>query len=394
MPLQRRQRDPTLMNRQHRTLLQWLAPELARAGLVRNEEWIPRHAEEAGQMFGSKSLAIAATMMACAAPYAIDYLRQAPILATLLTSGNDCGELKVRKSLAEKWPILIRNGPKLRDLLEACGAALPLRALNGQALAGRRSELDVIKLLSDIPPSRLAQIIPKQTAPRLQSYWLMALSEWTSIMERRSGSRCYLFDWAASAISDYFAAIDFATFASADFYSVEICCLNVNEIADYVLAGNHLNLRWDWLRARDEALAWHRRQVDDRQFARELGVGWREPLSDYRGLPEILEINGFTIVALRSGSALFEDGQAMRHCVASYARDIIGGDCFIYSVQRCGKRIATFELRFAVPVSSALRYRLMQLKGPCNNIVATAVGEVVNRFVDWINTSPPRQRLQ
>jgi hypothetical protein len=382
------------MNRQHRTLLQWLAPELARAGLVRNEEWIPLHAEEAGQMFDSRSLAIAATMMACVTPHAIDYLRQAPILATLLTGGNDCGELKVRKNLTEKWPILIRNRPKLRDLLEACGAALPLRALNGRALAGRRSELNVIKLLSNIPSSRLAQIIPKPTASRIQSCWLMALSEWTSIMERRSGSRSHLFDWAASAIADYFAAIDFVPFAGADFYSVEICCLNVHEIADYVLAGNHPNPRWDWLRARDEALAWHRRQVDGKQFERELGIGWREPLSDYRGLPQTAEINGFTVVALRSGSALFEDGQAMRHCVASYARDIIGGDCFIYSVRRRGKRIATFELRFAMPASTALQYKLIQLKGPCNSMVSIAVGDAVNRFVDWINTSPPRQQLQ
>jgi hypothetical protein len=382
----------TSLNGQNRTLLQWLAPELARAGLVRNEEWVPLHAEEAEGMFDSKSLAIAATVMASAAPCAIDYLRQAPILATLLAGGNDCAKLKVWKGLADKWLMLTRNGPRLRDLLKACGATPPLRALNGHAFAGDGRELAVIKLLCNIPSSQLAPLIPKGTAPRIQSHWLSALSEWTSIMQRRLGRQNLLFDWAASAIGSRLADDASGLFEDPDFWSVEICCLNIHEVADYVVAGNPLNPRWRWWRARDEALAWHKRiRSDETGFERAHGVGWRE-LIDYRGLPDVAEVGGFTITALRSGSALFDEGEAIRHCVASYARDIIGGNCFIYSVRCSRTPMATFELRFTEPMSP-LRYKLIQMKGPCNSVVSSAVRETVDRFVDRINATPPRPRL-
>jgi hypothetical protein len=345
------------------SLLQWLAPDLARAGLLRNEEWVPLHAGQAEKMFGSKSLSIAATVMATVDAQAIDYLRQAPILVALLARGNDCAKWRVRTALANEWLTLIRGRPKLRDLVNSCGAAMPLRALNGKAMCGSLDELIAIKHLSKLPSPRLAPSIP--AAPESQRRWLSAMSDWTSMMRRRLNNGDHLLDWAAFAIGRYLAQ--------------ERERVATDLVADYVIAGHYLNERWDWVRASAESLAWHR-EIERASDFRSIGLF---DLIDYGKLPDRVEIDGYTIVALRSRAALFAEGVTMHHCVASYARDVRMGTSFIYSVRTFKKAIATLEL-CRLP-SDTLRYGIVQLKGPCNAAVSIAIQGIALRFLDRVN---------
>ena len=68
--------------RKDMTALQWLAPSMARDGLIKNSAWIPPACEAAVALFGDSRLHLPATLLAALNPYAIDYIRQAPALVT------------------------------------------------------------------------------------------------------------------------------------------------------------------------------------------------------------------------------------------------------------------------------------------------------------------------
>ena len=66
--------------RKDMTALQWLAPSMARDGLIRNSEWIPQACDTAVGLFADNRLHLPATLLAALSPFAIDYIKQAPAL--------------------------------------------------------------------------------------------------------------------------------------------------------------------------------------------------------------------------------------------------------------------------------------------------------------------------
>lgn len=366
-------------------MLQWLAPELGRGGLLRNEDWVVEHTDEAAGMFEPKPLAIAATIMAAMDRHAIDYLRQAPVLAVMAAAGSTCSDVRTREYVATVWLKYIKETPRprLRDLLKAYGPVQQLRALDGRAFLGGQSELLTVKSLCDIAPSRLAQSIPASI--RKQRNWLQALSEWRSLMARRN---CFaaqpLFEWAAFALS-------------RDIH-LDHLYTSIGTVVDFAIAETDFasptpgfNVTWTYQRALDEALAWHEmvaKQSQEEAFLRTHKIGWDESVN-YGRLPDAIEIDGFSIVALRTGAALFAEGSVMRHCVASYSRDVVRGNCFIYSVRVGERRVATLEMsRRISAISSPMQLDtlcLEQLKGPCNAMVSAAVLEAVSAFINECN---------
>jgi hypothetical protein len=368
-----------------KSLLQWLAPELAAKGVLGNEPWVQTSARQAEDMFSVKPLAIAAVTMAVIEPFAIDYLRQAPVLVVAAAQGMECCRPMEREFVLRDWQTIIHDRPKLRDLLRYYGLVRPLRALKGQAFRAGPTEYQIITNLCDIPPSPLAQAIP--TSIRKQNTWLRALGEWSEAMCRREQSAKALLDWAVCAMGDHTGSITAGTLDQA------------SAVADY--AAFHIdsfNRRWRYERAFRAALEWHEelaRASNEKAYLLTHKMGWDDVI-DYGDLPGRVIIEGYEIVALQSGAALHAEGADMHHCVASYAGNVIRGFSRIFSVRRDGRRVATFEISksgfllasgefLQLPSSKRAPYKLVQIKGPYNAEVSHETEKAIHAFISGLS---------
>ena len=52
----------------------------------------------------------------------------------------------------------------------------------------------------------------------------------------------------------------------------------------------------------------------------------------------------FEIVPIVTAADLYHEGQAMHHCVATYADRVREGACYVFSVRQSGERVATVSL--------------------------------------------------
>lgn len=376
---------PRMKDDAQRSLLQWLAPEFAATGLLRDEPWVQACAREAESMYAVKPLAIAAVSMVVVEPFAIDYLRQAPVLVVAAAQGMECFRPSEREFVQQDWHAAIQDRPKLRDLLKSYGLIRPLRALKGQAFRAGPTEYQIIQNLCDIPPSPLAQAIP--TAIRKQHNWLRALGEWSETMCRRQQSAKALFEWAVCAMGEHAASTAGGLLDQA------------SSVADY--AAFHIdrfNRRWSYERAYRAAIEWHdelARASSEKAYLLTHKIGWNDVI-DYGDLPRRRIIDGYEIVALQSGAVLHAEGADMHHCVASYAGNVIRGFSRIFSVRKDGQRIATFEISksgfllasgefLQLPARKRSPYKLIQTKGPYNADVSPDVEKVIQAFISGLN---------
>ena len=89
--------------------------------------------------------------------------------------------------------------------------------------------------------------------------------------------------------------------------------------------------------------------------------------------------NRFSLLPLVTARELAEDGEAMNHCVATYASAVAQGHCRIFSVRRGNRRVATLELRW--PNHRVGRPIINQLLGHSNVAVDREVYLAVS---DWL----------
>lgn len=128
------------------------------------------------------------------------------------------------------------------------------------------------------------------------------------------------------------------------------------------------------------------RQVEE--WHKELGrdaeqpcLSWRHsPVQDFRlvqGSEALGNMRAWTITQLLTSRALFLEGQAMRHCVATYAGRCARGKTSIWSVQLEGRwgrrRVLTVEVDLATRT-------ICQARGVCNRTPQAAEREVVKRW--------------
>jgi len=85
---------------------------------------------------------------------------------------------------------------------------------------------------------------------------------------------------------------------------------------------------------------------------------------------------GYTMVPLRSGVDLREEGQLMDNCVGTYVGMVAARECLIYSVRRGRTRVATLEVRW-----HGGHPRIWQLEGPGNTSVDPVVYEAANQWL-------------
>lgn len=337
------------------TWLQWCAPELAREGLLTNENWVERNAAEAVAMFGNQGLHTAATIMGSIHPRGIDYIRQAPVLVLAGSNGSSLSKKKDRIFLAGQWSRLMTEGPRLKEVLAHFGLKPQHRKITAGVLAPTRWA--TVAALSALDPSTLAQAIPEKK----QGNWIVALSAWRSRMGSRYHDHRKHFAWAALAFSRTDMVFD------------------PGDLADF--AGSpavHFDTRWTLEQARAASTRWHvelQRMTSEEKFYQEHGIGFSDPI-DYGALPVAAEHNGYDIVAVQSGADLYAEGISMHHCVASYTREVVTGKSRIFSVRRGEKRFATFELN---PATSG--WSMRQLKGPCNAVPPPPVETAVRSFL-------------
>lgn len=93
----------------------------------------------------------------------------------------------------------------------------------------------------------------------------------------------------------------------------------------------------------------------------------------------------WTICELISGHELYEEGEAMRHCVAQYASQCFRNESAIFSLRANGRRRVTIELD---PRSR----RVVQAQGPCNSRTKPEESAAIARWLAAIanvNTPPP-----
>jgi hypothetical protein len=133
--------------------------------------------------------------------------------------------------------------------------------------------------------------------------------------------------------------------------------------------------------------AMERRQLADREAAarkQALAAGtdfdrrWASSLPAMR-LEEGIEDAQCTILELRSFRELFEEGQAMRHCVFNYARAARAGTVSIWSIRmfRDGHETGRVTLRVA-PTERAV----VEARRRCNQIIEPHERELVRRWAD------------
>ena len=355
------------------TTLQWLGPEMARHGLLKNEGWVTAHAEEADALFPNQAMKTAAVMMAVLHQGAIDYINQAPVIVLALMQGSEFKRQKERQFMAEKLRPILDRGPKLRELMLSFDLPLPLRALNAWAIGP--GKWHAVRMLTKVPSSTLAQSIPDK--PGRQAEWLDELGAWTDTMSRRFASPYLLATWAASHFqgasdSRYQNAAANAAAALADFAGSP---------------GSTFNERWTMAKATEKADRWHEElatKSNEQQFFARNGFGWKNPIN-YGGLPIEFEAEGLKIVALRSGEEIFLEGRAMHHCVSSYTQAVVKGSCRLFSI-RCGdERLATLELS---PPHGNIRWGIAQIKGPCNAVPVMSARGAASKFLEKINGEP------
>ena len=80
---------------------------------------------------------------------------------------------------------------------------------------------------------------------------------------------------------------------------------------------------------------------------------------------EAAEAEKHQFVPIETALELYHEGKAMRHCVTTYAERVRWGDCYIYSMRKDEKRIATVEVVADGPTG----VQLGQVAGPCNQRV-------------------------
>ncbi|MFM9829110.1 MAG: PcfJ domain-containing protein [Sphingomonas sp.] len=232
-------------------------------------------------------------------------------------------------------------GPRLKDLLASYGTSRPMAKLSATAL--RLGDRAALEALGRLDASSLSQAIPSDS----QRVWLDGIDKWLRLTPRDKAARKHFnVGWIARHLG-------------ADLSRFE----QVDALIDFLgKGGGQLNERWGWDSAMRAVEDWHRRLRDDRALVALVRARDAQKAFDTvickSPLPDAASLDGFDFVVLRTARDLRNEGVALHHCVASYARSVKAGDCAVVSVRKDGVNIATLEIDRAG--------QAVQIKGHCN----------------------------
>jgi PcfJ-like protein len=95
-------------------------------------------------------------------------------------------------------------------------------------------------------------------------------------------------------------------------------------------------------------------------------------------------VGEFEFVPIDNRADLYREGQAMHHCVASYADQVQADQVYIFSVRKDGERLATIALG-RTPEGPGL----LQVRGPCNAEVPPRVMAATRKWLRALPQLPP-----
>lgn len=119
-------------------------------------------------------------------------------------------------------------------------------------------------------------------------------------------------------------------------------------------------------------------------YQQELGMPWSPYVWLKHGwdwAPADLASGSWSFVELCTGQELFQEGQAMAHCVAGYATACAAGRSAIVSMRCKGERRVTVEV--APPTR-----QIVQAKGPCNRPATGEEEAVMRRWLESVVWRP------
>ena len=306
---------------------------------------------QVSQIYANQGLHANAIFIASLHGNAIDYLRQAPVLA--LAFGAKFNTRADRLYTATRIGGPIERGERLRNVLAAAGVAYPLRKLSGSILAPKYQPL--VRQLGNIRPSTLSQSIPDMAGQ--QRSWLRALM--------LHNARCTLRGRIASP-----EEFQWFVMHSGESLQPE----EAGDIVDYIHAEGEFDWsRWSWSKARTECELWHDRSASQTALLNIGGGICAETVIDFTSYPEHFDHEGIECFKLTTPAMLFEEGRRMRHCVASYVRDVLDGRCSIVSLRREMRRIATAQI---------VNGRCVQLKGFANRHPPAGTRAAIKAFIE------------
>lgn len=345
---------------------------MSAAPLIGENDWPTEAARRVRALYPNQGAQHAAWPMARSHRHAIQYLEQAPALVAFVSWGTQPKTGADRALLSQRFGSATFREPRLKVLMQAFGAPLPIRKICGAAVIP--SNYRTILALRHVPNSTLSQAIPE--TPGGQLIWLRALRQFADDYINRYASRDLRteWEWAVKALGAAIAE------------GVPRVHIHVTEIIDLLAAQPaRFNPAWTFRSALAAADQWHRElavRQSEADFLRSNGVAF-DYEADYAPLREAASACGYDFVALRSGAALFEEGRAMRHCVSTYTRRVMLGDSRIYSVRQDGLRVATLEL-YPIPGTTP-QYGIAQLKSHCNGRPLVGVFRAAAVFLDEEN---------
>ena len=338
-------------------ILNWIAPRSAHKGLLANKPWLASACREAVDLFDDRNLQMPAVVLASVHERAIDYIRQAPVLVLAVLQDADLALRDDRQRVTARFEVCCSAGPRLRDLMRFYGVAQQLKMISGKAL--QRDTYRLLAPLSAIPPSRLSQTIP--TGVAAQKEWLDAVNCIRVMVPRLGREANWFIAWAAGN-----------------------SCQNVDkeavvDLIDFAIAKrSQFDQRWTFEQAFAASQRWHAeeaKRVSNGGMSDEL----LDEVIDYAPLPADVTLGDYSFVALQTRRHLIEEGRTMHHCVGRYSNRVVAGQCWIYSVQSGGKRVATLELAMA-----GGKFAIRQLKGACNSRVSKAISLAAFAFEEQV----------
>lgn len=337
--------------------------------------WQEESVRRAYKIYPNQGVHPLAWLMARTHRFSIDYMEQAPALLVFASWGSEARRYSERALIASRFGSPVSRGEKLRDILREFHAPLPVLKIVGSACI--KANYAPILALRKVPPSDLAQAIPE--APGQQLAWLRFLRTWLEYCGRLSFMADFDRKWLWAVKAGGLAIREGMPKLES----------RVGDLFDFLERGrNELNIDWSMRSAFAAMERWHRdlaEKADHEKFLQQHGFAFTDE-RNYEPLPHQCSVDDFTFIALRSGLELFVEGKAMRHCAASYVREVMLGGTRIYSMRKGEDRVATIELH-----PRGERFVLAQAKGHCNRGLRKSERECVAAFVGQVNTLPTRR---
>jgi len=134
------------------------------------------------------------------------------------------------------------------------------------------------------------------------------------------------------------------------------------------------------------ASAWHVELAGKRKGRK---LAWRKsPIQEYRYLekrPEEQADRLWSIQQLLDSDARYAEGQAMRHCVYTYANQCWWGETTIWSLRL---RVSDTEKRMATIEVDPRKRAIVQARGKCNRRPGGRCLEIMRQWAAWAGFEP------